>query len=178
MHKKLSLLLFLGVAGVLTMGQSQCRIDFPDPLLDTTGTYEGTWWGSTTDGAQQVQQSPLRITLTQDTSQPYPKDHAVTGTVNIDFSGLNLPEWASQPAPSVVNVSGLLGDDGKLTLLSGGCTTALCLVLSLSGPAEDTDGDGLMDAYSGDWAFAILLAGVQPFGVTGGFNVARTAPTP
>ena len=77
--------------------------------------------------------------------------------------------------PSEVNVVGILEDNNKLSLLSGGCGTGLCLMLALVGQGEDTNGDGLMDAYSGSWSFTIMLAGVQPFGVTGGYSVARSA---
>jgi hypothetical protein len=44
-------------------------------------------------------------------------------------------------------------------------------VLSLDGQGTDDDDDGLMDTYSGTWGFTILLAGVQPFGVNGTFEV-------
>ena len=97
---------------------------------------------------------------------------AVKGTAEIDYSCIQLPEWANEIPASTVQVGGLLGDDGKLVLLSGGCTTALCVVLSLDGQGTDDDGDGLMDTYAGAWGYTILLAGVQPFGVTGTFEVA------
>jgi hypothetical protein len=64
-----------------------------------------------------------------------------------------------------------LGDDGKMTLLSGGCGTGVCLVLALAGQGVDADSDGRMDTFSGSWSFVILLAGVEPFGTTGEFEL-------
>jgi hypothetical protein len=118
----------------------------------------------------------LTITLQQDLDANYPGDHAVTGTAKIDYSCVELPKWVTDALPaSTVNVTGLLADDGKLTLLSGGCGTGICLVLALSGEGADTDADGRMDAYSGGWSFTILLAGFQPFGITGTFDTTRQA---
>lgn len=149
-----------------------CPAQFPKPPFDTTGAYVGTWSGSSTDQNQQIAGCPLSLTLTQDVNANYPGDHGVTGTVVIDYACIQLPETVDGPLPTTVNVSGLLEDNGKLTLLSGGCGTAICIVLSLSGPGVDSDGDGYMDSYTGAWAFTILLAGVQPFGINGAFDVA------
>lgn len=161
----------LCLATALAVFGTGCPDQFPKPPFDTTGTYLGSWNGNSTDQAQQVLGCPLTLTLTQDVAANYPGDHGVTGTAVIDYSCIELPDWVDAPPPSTVNVSGLLEDNGKLTLLSGGCGTGLCLVLSLSGQGEDGDEDGYMDSYTGNWGFAILLAGVQPFGFTGTFAV-------
>jgi len=157
------------------MGQG-CLPDWPAPVVDTTGIYEGTWQGSTNENTpvedqQEVLACPLTITLTQDLTAAYPGDHVVTGTVVVNYSCMQLPEGLSLPE-SVVEVTGLLGDDGVLTLLSGGCGTGACLGLGLSGQVVDEDGDGAMDGYSGEWGLAILLAGIEAFGVDGTFQVA------
>lgn len=150
---------------------------WPAPPFDATGTYEGTWQGSTdentpADYQQQVVACPLTVTLTQDLSAPYPGDHVVTGTVVVNYSCVELPEWMTEIPDSVVQVTGLLADDGKLTLLSAACGTGACLGLGLTGDAVDEDGDGAMDAYSGEWGLAIMLAGIEAFGVDGTFEVA------
>jgi hypothetical protein len=150
---------------------------WPKPPYDATGTYAGTWQGRTSDAkadaVQEIPVCPLTITLTQDLALPYPQDHGVKGTVNIDYSCLQdvLPEDIEQLPDSNVIVSGLLGDDGNLVLLSAACGTGACAVLTLAGAGEDADADGRMDTYSGQWSFIILLAGVQPFGVSGTFSV-------
>jgi hypothetical protein len=144
--------------------------------FDTTGTYAGTWSGHTNEAKVEKQQTvaacPLTVTLEQDVSLAYPADHGVKGTVHVDYSCLVLPEWVGEIPPSDVQVAGVLADDGTLTLLSGGCGTGMCVVMALSGQGVDADSDGAMDEYGGAWSFTILLAGVQPFGVSGEFQVA------
>jgi hypothetical protein len=171
MRKSAMGLLVLMVVGVLNMGQEQCSPEFPLPPFDATGDYAGIWRGRSDDQMQIVEACPLSITLAQDTSLNWPEDHAVKGQVVIDYSCIELPEWVQPIPPSVVDVGGLLGDDGHLVLLSGGCGTGLCVVLALDGEGEDEDADGLMDRYEGEWSFVILLAGVEPFGVAGFFDV-------
>ena len=161
------------IAAAWVLGQSECPVEMPKPPFDATGAYVGTWQGQSTDEMQDVAACPLQLTLTQDISASYPRDHAVKGTAVIEYSCFDLPDWAPPIPPSTVAVSGLLGDDGKLTLWSGGCGTALCIVLGLNGDAEDADADGHMDGFSGAWSLTFLLAGVEPFGFTGTFQLAR-----
>lgn len=174
MRKRLELAGFLVFVALLALGQNQCPV--PPAPFDATGEYEGTWWGTTDEAEpQEVVECPLGMSLTQNTSLQYPADHAVSGTITIDYSCIELPEWAERPEASEVEVSGILGDEGNLVLASGGCGTGFCVVLALNGPAQDTDSDGFVDTYSGDWGLAFLLAGVEPLGVSGGFEVAVTA---
>ncbi len=165
---KLIFLLFVGTASLLLYG---CPTP-PAPPFDATGTYTGSWSGTSTDQAQQVAQCPLTLTLTQAINGTYPGNHVVSGTTTIDYSCITFPSWVQTPPPSTVDVGGILQDNGHLTLLSGGCTTALCVVLDLDGDGHDTNSDGHMDTYSGSWTYTILLAGVQPFGFGGTFTVA------
>ncbi|GMV92463.1 MAG: hypothetical protein AMXMBFR82_22410 [Candidatus Hydrogenedentota bacterium] len=161
----------LCLVAALAIVAAGCPESFPKPPFDTTGTFVGVWNGATTDQAQQVVGCPLTLTLTQNVASGYPGDHVVSGVAEIDYSCIDLPDWIDEPLPTVVNVGGILEDHGKLTLLTGGCDTAICVVLSLSGFGEDVDTDGYMDDYTGTWAFTILLAGVEPFGVNGSFDV-------
>lgn len=160
------------LAAVLLATLSGCPGTFPPPPYDTTGMYAGTWRGkSNEDDPQRVKDCPLEIALTQNIEAAFPEDHLVKGTVTIDYSCIELPEWVETPPPSVVEVGGILQDNGTLTLISGGCTTALCVVLTMTGVGVDEDSDGHLDAYAGSWAYTILLAGVEPFGFTGKFAV-------
>lgn len=152
---------------------------WPKPPFDTTGSYLGAWAGRSNEDAERqqvIEDCPLSIKLTQDLTRPYPGDHSVSGTVTVDYSCIELPEWVEEVPASTVNVSGLLGDDGKLTLLSGGCAPGVCVVLTLAGQGENLDNDPQMEHYAGSWAYLILLAGVQPFGITGAFDVSVVEP--
>ncbi len=163
------------VAALLVVTQAGCPPPegWPRPVFDTTGSYSGTWSGQSTDpqAPQNVVKCPLTLTLTQDLNAGYPGDHAVQGTVVVDYSCIELPEWADTPPPSTVNVGGILADDGTLTLLSGGCGTGMCVVLSLAGAGEDSDDDGYMDRYTGTWSWSLLLAGVQPLTLQGSYEL-------
>ena len=75
-----------------------------------------------------------------------------------------------------MQVSGILEDNGRLSLLSGGCGTGFCVVLGLAGQGEDTDGDGFLDTYTGDWSYQILLACVEPFGFEGIITINTIPP--
>ena len=145
---------------------------FPVPPFDTSGAYSGSWSGASSDQAQTVSECPLELALTQNLSLGFPGDHGVQGVATVDYTCIELPEWAQgEPQPSTVEVGGVLEDNGRLTLLSGACGTGFCIVLNLAGQGEDTDGDGLMDTYAGDWSYQILLAGVEPFGFEGTFTL-------
>jgi len=174
MRRKLQLCVVTTVLAFLTLGQSQCPNEPPPPPFDATGTYAGEWWGNTENEDQEIVACPLTITLQQDVTANYPADHGVQGTVVVNYSCIELPDWVDEIPDSEINVTGLLENHGKLSLFSGGCGTGICAGVVLSGFGEDTDGDGMMDAYSGDWSFTILLAGVNPFGVTGGFDLATS----
>lgn len=163
----------LVLACCLLVLASGCPPNQPKPPFNATGRYTGVWSGTSNETEpQHVENCPLTLKLRHDPAANWPADHTVTGKAIIDYSCINLPDWVEQPAPSRIQVSGLIDNDGRLTLVSGGCTTALCVVLTLTGQCTDNDGDGYADTYSGTWAFRILLAGVEPFGLDGVFDVA------
>ncbi|NIA15026.1 MAG: hypothetical protein GWP08_13215 [Nitrospiraceae bacterium] len=169
MSKSLTMLLLSALAVTAFSG---CPPGGPPPF-DASGDYSGTWSGQT-EGAEKTEEvvaCPLTMSLVQAAEAAYPKNRGVTGVVEIDFSCLVLPEWIEEPPPALVNVTGILLDDGTLGLLTGGCGTGLCVALGLKGTGEDVDLDGFMDTYSGEWSYVIMLAGVQPFGVKGVFSV-------
>lgn len=171
MQKDLSRSVLMGIL-FLTLTGCPPEGGFPQPPFDTSGVYSGTWSGTSSDDAQTVAECPLELTLTQDLSLAFPGDHAVQGVATIDYTCIELPEWAQgEPQPSTVEVGGVLEDTGRLTLVSAACGTGYCVVLSLAGQGEDTDGDGFLDTYAGDWSYQILLAGFEPFGFEGAFTV-------
>lgn len=153
------------------------------PPFDTTGEYAGTWSGvsydvpAETEGEvevvvkQDIEECPLTLTLEHDVDAITPGNYFVRGEATIDYECLELPERFVTPPPSVVAVTGLLQQDGSLTLASGGCGAGYCVVLTLDGAGADLDADGLMDAYDGDWAWTLLLAGVAPFGTSGTYTL-------
>jgi len=149
----------------------------PVPRFDASGVYEGTWNGTTASGtkaeeAQEVLACPLEFTLTQNVSAPWPQSFGVSGSAVIDYSCLTLPEWVETPPPGVVQLSGVMDDQGKVGLLTGGCGTGMCVVLGMDGPGVDADDDGQMDSFSGEWQFSLLLAGYTPFTIRGSFEAA------
>jgi hypothetical protein len=166
-------------AGALLHGCEQVPAPF-----DTTGDYAGTWSGTAQDAPEEsakqiepgepqiVEACPLSLSLTQNVAAPFPGNFRVDGTVTVDYGCVELPLRFETPPPATVNVGGFLQEDGSLTLLSGGCGTGFCVVLTMDGAAADTDDDGFMDTYSGDWSYLILLAGVMPFGFEGTFETA------
>jgi len=176
MRKNLAVLVLCAAVAAFSMGQTECQP--PPPPFDVTGTYDGTWQGQEVpppeekvEELQVVVACPLSMTLTQ-SAQPNLLGYPVNGTVEVDYSCLELPEWVGEIPPSTTNVTGVLAADGKLTLASGGCGTGLCVLLTLAGLGVDADEDEAMDTYSGAWSFLILPAGIQVFGVAGTFEVA------
>jgi len=178
MWKKVVVVVLCAAVAAFSMGQTECQPVWPDAPFDATGGYEGTWQGQTTPGPEEKEDPqvivacPLSMTLTQSTQPGLLGSYPIQGTVEVDYSCLELPEWVGEIPPSTTNVTGGLTADGKLTLLSGGCGTGVCVLLTMAGEGVDADLDGAMDTYSGAWSFIILLAGVQPFGVSGTFEVA------
>jgi len=163
--------LMIGAAVLLAGCPPQGELPFPP--FNATGVYAGTWSGETEKGSetpQEVTACPLELDLTQDVAADWPQRMAVSGTAYIDYSCIELPEWAEQePTPSLVNVGGVMDENGKLGLLTGACGTGLCVALGLDGTGEDIDGDGMMDRYSGTWSYSLLLAGFTPFTIEGDF---------
>lgn len=149
-----------------------CPALFPKPPFDTTGSYTGTWSGTPTKSSAGKIDCPITLDLEQNFDASFPEDRLVNGVVHIDYSCLDVPGFITLPS-SDVPVSGVLSKNGDLVLASGECGTAACVALVLTGPGLDTDEDGLMESFSGDWGFAILLAGVEAIGVDGTFEVQR-----
>lgn len=177
MKNLLAVVMCLGIA----VGMTGCPNDqFPPPPFGANGTYAGTWEGDVisdepeTTKQVSVSDCPLTLELTQDLDAPWPANFGVTGTATIDFNCVSLPERFPETPPSTVNVAGVVTDAGDLTLLTGGCTVGLCSILSLEGAGLDSDEDGTMDMYDGNWTLTIALAGVLPYEIEGTFTTDLT----
>lgn len=145
----------------------------PAPPFDTTGSYMGTWEAE--DGVTKATiVCDLDLDLVQDTTLPFPQNYGVSGTALVDLSCTQLGailEIYEQPVVQEVPVNGVLGGDGKLLLVNGNCPPGFCVVLAFGGQGEDTDDDGAMDFYSGDWNFTVLPPGVETAIFEGTFSV-------
>ena len=95
---------------------------------------------------------------------------------HVNFDCIELPPGFPPIAPADIQTVGLLGEDSGLIFTAFGCTFGMCLLFDSHGFGEDTDGDGLMDVYSGGWDWVFLVAGITPFGVTGEFELNRITP--
>jgi hypothetical protein len=137
------------------------------------GTFVGTWQGKSTTNEQAVA-CPLTFMLEHDPNADPVADHTVRGTITVDFSCMELPKQFNRPEATNLEATFLLGDDGRLATIVPGCSPAapICVSSAMDGFGEDTDGDGFMDTYGGDWAYRILLPGVLLFGIDGTFTVA------
>ena len=181
MQKRGILTIFLITAAMISMAQTpSCTAP-----MNATGTYSGKWTLEVKDVNGTVTGTvdcPLEMTLTQNVALQPPNNLKVTGTVHVDFSCLDevptWPDWAKIPEPADVQVSGTMDQNGKLTLGSLGCGTAMCVILALSGTGEkevieETENGEIpnMIKYSGDWGFAISIAFLGTTGGNGTFEV-------
>lgn len=166
----------LAVAGLLGGCPNE---QFPQPPYGANGTYVGTWEGDVVSNEPDAKQitvtdCPITLNLTQDLAAPWPTNFGVTGTATIDFNCVSLPARFPDTPPSTVNVAGVVEEGGDLTLVTGGCTVALCTLLTLEGTGVDSDEDGTMDMYDGNWTLTIALAGVLPYQIEGSFTTDLT----
>lgn len=165
------------LAGVLSMGQNECRT--PQSPFNASGVYEGTW-SDTSSLDQTATNCPITITMDHDPNAPFPGNTTFTGMATIDFSCIQLPEDADPIEASEVQVRFFLDQNGNLNTITGGLGPGVSVVLGLQGTGEDTNDDGTMDTYMGDWAYTLTLAvpNVPPFTINGTFTLERTGPLP
>ena len=135
------------------------------PPYDVTGDYEGEWWSG------EGEHCPLTAMMAMDPAPAFPYLWYPTATFLIDFSCIELPEYLPPLEPIAIDAAGVLDDKGNLTFASGGCGTPFCVLFATAGQGADLDEDGMMDAYAGAWSLTILLAGFEPFGVAGEFEL-------
>ena len=168
----------LGLVGLFATG---CPLP-PPPLapFDTTGMYEGTWMGQDTTTKQLIT-CDLELSLTQNVNANFPGNFGVNGTAIVDFACTDLGALLTeneQPTTQTIEVGGIQTTDGMLGLLSGNCPPGFCIFLGLNGPGEDTDDDGFMDVYSGDWTLTILPPGAEQIVFEGDFEVMEVEEAP
>lgn len=167
--KNILTLSLFGLILLIAMGANG-PCDPIDPPYDATGFYTGEWWSG------EGERCPIDATFTMDATPVNPPLWAPQAGFTIDFSCLELPEWVPPLEPILINAAGLLDGNGIMTFASGGCGTPFCILFATTGQGEDVDLDGMMDTYVGEWSLTILLAGFQPFGVAGEFDLGRIVP--
>lgn len=142
-----------------------------DPPFDATGDYEGEWWV----GASQ--RCPITANFLMDpepAETPLWKPYA---DFTIDFSCFDLPVWIPSLEPVDIQARGELDDLGNLTFASLDCgVLPFCVQFTTDGLGEDSDGNGMMDFYSGDWNLTLSLTGFPPYALAGEFDLDRVAP--
>jgi len=152
---------------------------FPSPPFDTSGDYLGDWTGEVEilDEKDAAITCPLSMTLLQDTSLGYPLNFGLAGAVEFDYDCF-LPEWLLDliglelPALTIP-VVGTLQADGDIYLTADVCIEEdLCVVFTLDGVGQDTDSDGAMDLFTGDFEIYIDIPEVPPIEAEGTFEVA------
>jgi hypothetical protein len=130
------------------------------PPFDPTGLYEGEWWSGA--GAH----CPLSSEMTLPVQGSLVELWAPTATITMGFDCISP---GSEPAN--IQTLGLLDKNGNLVYLALGCTTGFCLLFGTNGVGIDVDEDGLMDTYSGEWAFIFGIAFIPVFGFAGEFEL-------
>ncbi len=157
----LAMLIFIVI---FTMG-SQGPCDPVPPPFDATGEYEGQWWSG------QGEHCPVSGIITMDPSPAFPPVWGPAATFHVDFSCIELPPEFPPITPVDFPTVGVLDEQGNMIFTALGCGPGFCINWDSAGVGVDLDDDGIMDEYSGEWIFAILIAGLQPFGVGGEFSI-------
>lgn len=162
-RKRLLVIASLGFALFLLVGAKGCEPE--NPPFDATGEYSGEWWSG--EGAH----CPLYASITMNAAPVYPPLWNPQATFTIDFSCIELPEGFPPLEPVDIKVGGQLDINGNLTFATGGCGVPYCILFGTAGVGADSDANGFMDTYTGTWSLVILLAGFEPFGVSGQFEL-------
>jgi len=168
-RRNLTYLFLFGLVFLMIIGAKGCE---EYPPYDATGYYEGEWWSG------EGEHCPITATMTMVADPIYPPLWAPQATFHVDFSCIEMPEGIPPLEPVDIVTAGLLDINGNLTYASGGCGVPFCIIFATAGVGDDLDEDGLMDTYAGTWSLTILLAGFQPFGCAGEFELNRTEEEP
>jgi len=159
----------LGLLLIFTMGvQGPC--DPVPPPFDTTGDYEGEWWSGESELCQ------VSAQMTMDAAPLFPPIWLPSATFHVDLSCIEVPEWLPPLVPIDIYSVGALDEYGNLIFGAMACGPGFCVTFDSVGIGEDLDQDGMMDEYTGSWAYMILIAGIQPFGVVGEFEMIAVEP--
>ena len=171
MKRKMFLSCCLLAIALVTLGANDsCKAP-----MDATGEYTGTWKGLGEDDPE----CPLSMTLTQDVNAEPPENLAVEGTVYVDYSCIDFPDWFPTPETAEIMVAGLMDPNtGKIALGSGGCGPGACAILALDGQGESEESGGeystpYMTSYSGTWTYLLGIAFFEAMGAQGTFQVTR-----
>jgi len=134
--------------------------ELPQPPFDASGSHMGTWVSAETKAS-----CPFTLSLTHKAAFIYPFNHQVIGTAEFSYGCLldnALLEQIRDELPELkLPVFGSLDDDGSGRMKLGVDTSLLdfpfSIDLQFDGTGEDTDADGRMDSYAGDFALTFSI---------------------
>lgn len=169
-RKKLILQYVVAAFLILFLVGANGPCDPVPPPYDTTGEYEGDWWSG------EGEHCPVAIEMEMDAAPAFPALWGPAATFHVDFSCIELPPEFPPLEPIDINTVGILDENGNLIFTAIGCGIGFCVNFDSAGVGVDLDADAMMDEYSGEWAFLIMVAGFQPFGVAGEFDVMAVVP--
>lgn len=144
---------------VVPLAFSGCDL-LPQPPFNASGAYTGTW--VTTEAKVSC---PFTLSLTHKADFIYPFNHQVIGTAAFSYGCLldnELLEQIQDELPELIlPLFGSMDDDGSGHMKLGIDTSALdfpfSIDLDFDGTGEDTDGDGRMDTYAGDFSLTFSI---------------------
>jgi hypothetical protein len=181
MRKSLNIIAAVALVALFSLGGEEgsgCEVSFvnPEPTgdapFDTTGLYSGDWSYDDEQLAdlKTLVVCPATLTLLQDVNLEAPDNHDVTGDLTLDFGCMLGLDPGSLGLPTVLPVAGELEPDEDLELSYSQCDSGLCIEASMDGEGEDTDGDGLMDRYVGEWEVEAYISVITLADLSGTFD--------
>lgn len=141
--------------------------------INVSGNYTGTW-RTDTGADDETEACPISLELLHFPNASNLADATeVTGYVNLDFTCFPVLSdllLFQEIAVGEVEVVGYALAGGTFLLRSvdilGGCNGDLCINLVMTGQALDEDGDGMVDALSGEWTALFPLPERGQFAAT------------
>ncbi|MBI2421580.1 MAG: hypothetical protein HYV27_02040 [Candidatus Hydrogenedentes bacterium] len=150
------------------------------PPFNATGSFSGTW--RTQDlSDMQVTGCPITFTLRHTISGDVLESTQVSGTVTLDFSCFELAQSLIDFGIleiGTLEVEGYVLPGGTMELHTKdlfSCSGNECFRFVALGIGADSDGDGGLDGFEGDWDALAMLGGVAPFPLNGNFAVMLAA---
>lgn len=155
----------------------------PQAPFDASGDYDGAW-----ETAEAKSACPFTLSLTHKPDFIYPFNHQVLGIAEFSYGCLADNELLAQIQDELpelrIPLLGHFGDDGSGDLVLSIDTSAIefpfSINLSFDGTGVDTDADGLMDSYAGEYTLSFSITtdveGYETvnFESAGDFEVTRT----
>lgn len=148
------------IAVAMVAGALQGCPLLPQAPFDASGEYSGTW-----ETAEAKSECPFTLSLTHKPDFVYPFNHQVLGIAEFSYGCLidnELLEQIQDELPELkIPLFGHFEDDGSgdlvLSLDTSDLEFPFSIILSFDGTGEDTDSDGLMDSYAGEYALSFSI---------------------